>query len=334
MKTAGASRSWARPLQLSAAALLILMVTSGASIAQDSSTPEPAARSTLIEIPPAGMPTPAAAVSADKSSATAATKSVAGTERGASAVSKRKTTEAGASASDTSMIVVGPGTYPGGEAANKSEEPDSAENQTDDTSFDPSTGQRGDVTDIPSYTHHLQSQSEPASTGDGATNSTDQDYQGPIVEPQLHSLQEFMAESEGSSPIGVLVEQTRRRLDSGEKADGLLIVSVAKGSPAAKAGLHAYSDTTHGVLEALTVGASLFFPPAIFALPIVESMPIGESYDMIIGVDGWRVSNMVDFEDRMRSIQPGEIVYLSVVRNGKRMQVPVSIPTDFASASY
>ena len=46
---------------------------------------------------------------------------------------------------------------------------------------------------------------------------------------------------------------------------------------------------------------------------------VGESYDLIIAVDGWRVTNFFDFEERMRNIQPGELVYLSVVRNGKRI---------------
>jgi S1-C subfamily serine protease len=46
---------------------------------------------------------------------------------------------------------------------------------------------------------------------------------------------------------------------------------------------------------------------------------------MIIGVDGARVVNYLDFEDRMRDVQPGEIVYLSIVRNGDRVQVPVQV---------
>jgi S1-C subfamily serine protease len=54
-------------------------------------------------------------------------------------------------------------------------------------------------------------------------------------------------------------------------------------------------------------------------------MQVGESYDMIIGVDGSRVTNFLDFQDRMRDLQPGEIVYLSVVRNGKRLQVTLPV---------
>ncbi|HXW83177.1 MAG TPA: PDZ domain-containing protein, partial [Candidatus Binataceae bacterium] len=57
---------------------------------------------------------------------------------------------------------------------------------------------------------------------------------------------------------------------------------------------------------------------------------IGERYDLIIGVDGERVTNSLDFEDRMRDLEPGEIVYLSVVRDGRRLQVKVTVPRGYA----
>jgi S1-C subfamily serine protease len=69
----------------------------------------------------------------------------------------------------------------------------------------------------------------------------------------------------------------------------------------------------------------MVFPPAILAVPVIDYSGVGESYDMIIGVDGSRVCNVLDFEDRMRNIQPGQTVYFNVVRNGKRMQVAVPI---------
>ena len=57
---------------------------------------------------------------------------------------------------------------------------------------------------------------------------------------------------------------------------------------------------------------------------MIDYTEVGESYDMIIGVDGSRVTNFADFEERMRNVQPGELVYFSVVRNGKRIQIPVT----------
>jgi S1-C subfamily serine protease len=67
------------------------------------------------------------------------------------------------------------------------------------------------------------------------------------------------------------------------------------------------------------------FPPAIVVVPIVEAIPLGGANDLIIGVDGSRVTNFMDFYYCMRQVQPGEVVYLNLLRNGRRVQVPVRI---------
>jgi PDZ domain len=138
-----------------------------------------------------------------------------------------------------------------------------------------------------------------------------------------------------STPFGMELCEAKRTLKSGEDADGLLITSVEKGGPAATAGLHPY---THGVHDALA-GAAIVAAmtgvgmPAILLLPALDYLQVGESYDMIIGVDGSRVTNFLDFQDRMRDLQPGEIVYLSVVRDGKRVQVTLPVTADTLQAT-
>ncbi len=172
---------------------------------------------------------------------------------------------------------------------------------------------------------------EGESNHEGATNGEIQAYEAgenpaSIPAPKLHTLQEFMAEANDTSPIGVELREDRRKLSSGEQADGLLIVKVDKDSPAAHAGLHGYSTVGHSVLEGAAVAAAMVFPPAVLAIAVIEGTHVGESYDLIIGVDGKRVTNYLDFEDEMRDAKPGDVVYLSVVRNGKRVQVPVHLP--------
>jgi S1-C subfamily serine protease len=158
-------------------------------------------------------------------------------------------------------------------------------------------------------------------------------FQNPdSYQPQM-PLQEFINEQDNSSPIGVELREDHRKLKSGEDATGLLVIGVTTGSPAAKAGLHAYTETTRNVLEGAAVAGSLVFPPAVLLAPIIANVPLGESYDLIIAVDGWRVMNFIEFEDRMHDLQPGEIVYLSVVHDGKRQQVPVQVPQDVLSAA-
>ena len=158
--------------------------------------------------------------------------------------------------------------------------------------------------------------------------SEDQDISG------LGTMRDFMAEGEPErSTIGIEMREARKKLKTGEESDGLLIVKVERNSAAAKAGLKAYQRMGHNVLTGAAIGAAMVFPPAILVLPVIDYTEVGESYDMIIGIDGNRVSTFIDFEERMRNIQPGELVYLNVVRNGKRLQIPVPVPTLSTSAS-
>ncbi len=96
----------------------------------------------------------------------------------------------------------------------------------------------------------------------------------------------------------------------------------------------AYRRTTSDVIKVVAVAAALVFPPAVIVAPLADQVSIGDTYDLIIGVDGTRVTNFLDFEDRIREVQPGEIVYLNIVRNGTRMQVPVNVPANLAMPLY
>lgn len=85
--------------------------------------------------------------------------------------------------------------------------------------------------------------------------------------------------------------------------------------PSARAGHRA----AHHMLEGVSVVASLFLPPAMLAVPVIETAQIGENDDLIIGIDGDRVTNFIDFQGQMREAQPGETVYLNVLRGDKRL---------------
>ena len=84
---------------------------------------------------------------------------------------------------------------------------------------------------------------------------------------------------------------------------------------------------------AAMVGAVFSGGLSVVVIPALDYMQIGESYDMIIGVDGSRVTNFLDFQDRMRDLQPGEVVYLSVVRDGKRLQVTLPVTANTLQAT-
>jgi hypothetical protein len=154
------------------------------------------------------------------------------------------------------------------------------------------------------------------------------------IDPQLRSLQEFIQEGDNTSSLGIEVQEAQRKTRSGKMANGLVIVGVIKGSPADLAGLRAYRRTTSDVIKVVAVGAALVFPPAVLVAAMADQVSIGETYDLIIGVDGTRVTNFLDFEDRIHEVQPGEIVYINIVRNGARMQVPVNVPANLAMPLY
>jgi S1-C subfamily serine protease len=122
-------------------------------------------------------------------------------------------------------------------------------------------------------------------------------------DPHLHSLADYLTGRTLEAPqLGLRLREDRRELKSGEPATGLLIVAVRDGSPVANAGL---------------AGLQVIVKKRQFV--------IGGG-DLIIAADGARVRSFLDFENRIRDTQPGEIVYLTIVRAGLRRQVPVPIP--------
>jgi S1-C subfamily serine protease len=142
------------------------------------------------------------------------------------------------------------------------------------------------------------------------------------------------ADDVATSWLGLTLSRDHRKLKSGEYVNGLLVVDVDPGSPAARAGLQPPSEgAMRTVAEMASLAAGMVFPPAMIVVPLISSTKLDESYDMIIGVDGDRVVNVLDVEDHLRLVEPGEVVYLNVVRNGSRQQVPVYIPLDTSTQS-
>ena len=79
--------------------------------------------------------------------------------------------------------------------------------------------------------------------------------------------------AQGDGPVALRDDQ--RKLKSGAFANGLLIVAVAKGGPAANAGLEALQEMPKQVLVGLAVAGSMVFPPAMILLPVFASLEIG-----------------------------------------------------------
>jgi len=143
---------------------------------------------------------------------------------------------------------------------------------------------------------------------------------------------ELDADDVATSWIGLSLSQDRRKRRSGEYPNGLLIVDVQAGSPASKAGLQPpIEGKAREAAEMATLAAGMVFPPAMVGVAIIGSTQLDQSYDMIIGVDGDRITNILDFESHLSAVQPGEIIYLNIVRNGIRQQIPVYIPPNIGT---
>jgi S1-C subfamily serine protease len=79
------------------------------------------------------------------------------------------------------------------------------------------------------------------------------------------------------------------------------------------------------IVPQFSIGA-MAFPPTMMLLPIAHLLAFEPAGDLTIAADGMRVRNHRDYHNEMRDVQPGEIVYLTMIRNGVRKQVPVPIP--------
>jgi hypothetical protein len=148
------------------------------------------------------------------------------------------------------------------------------------------------------------------------------------VPPHVYSLQDFVNQGMEESPLGVELREDCSKLDSNEQVCGLAVLEVRKNSPAAIAGIKPYTALAHDLLDGAGVAAALVFPPAIIAVAVIDQSSIGESFDLVIGVDGRRVRHILDFQDLTSNVRPGDILYVTIVRRGKRLQLPVHIPSD------
>src|SRR5579885_2850971 len=184
---------------------------------------------------------------------------------------------------------------------------------------------RSRAVEIPSNTADPDDSDEPAASGaDAQSDNTNNEQTGAQGPESFEDTSPFALNDDFyQAPIGTLLQHDCARLATGQMACGLAVLEVRPGSPAALAGIKPYSGLVHTMMGATVMGAGMVFPPALAALGLVEQTRFGEAFDLIIAVDGQRVRAIPDFERAISQARLGDVIYLTILRHGRRLQVTV-----------
>jgi len=131
--------------------------------------------------------------------------------------------------------------------------------------------------------------------------------------------------------LGIDVKNGYGTLQNRYQFDGVEILEVIPGGPGAAAGLKGGRRQVQAIMTVGLLAASMLFPPAIIGVAALESSGVGESHEFIIAVDGIRTHDINDFGEALNQAEPGEIVYLTLVRNGQREQLQIQLSGEHGS---
>jgi S1-C subfamily serine protease len=104
-------------------------------------------------------------------------------------------------------------------------------------------------------------------------------------------------------------------IDVMETREGLVVRQVAKGGPAEQAGIRG----GRVVIQQLKRGNLVLAERPI---------PDYSQADRVVAFNGEEVRTGVQFQDKLWSHKPGDVVTLTVVRNGERVDVPITLRAD------
>ncbi|HVN27802.1 MAG TPA: PDZ domain-containing protein [Candidatus Binataceae bacterium] len=131
--------------------------------------------------------------------------------------------------------------------------------------------------------------------------------------------------------LGIAVFRGGGKLADGRQMNGLAVSVVDHQGPAYDAGVraaHVRMGTTAAKIGAtvLIFGAGAVFPPALLGLPLVSQINNTKAFDVIVAVDAERIRDVNELENSLRRAKAGETVYLTVIRDGRRVQLHMAMP--------
>ncbi|MGO9452450.1 MAG: PDZ domain-containing protein [Candidatus Binataceae bacterium] len=125
--------------------------------------------------------------------------------------------------------------------------------------------------------------------------------------------------------LGIEISNGTGRLETGAVLRGAKVIRVIPEGPAARAGLKSERNIGKEILTGALIAGGLVFPPVLFAALAVGESDIGDSHDTIIAADSQRTSNVQQLERAVDKSRQGPILYLTVVRGGRRNQIQVCL---------
>jgi len=137
-------------------------------------------------------------------------------------------------------------------------------------------------------------------------------------------------ENNGPRPylgITVLYAVTTR---DGQKVSGLEVMDVDENSPAARAGLRGRTPMTTTGATGATVGELLGPLDGALRPLLAKSGQLGQDGDLIVAIDDHRVTSDSDLPDHLARLHPGDIIYLTVLRQQrggsyKAVKLPITL---------
>lgn len=171
----------------------------------------------------------------------------------------------------------------------------------------------------------------PEQTGPGQAGP-----EGTTLEPDLGSdnapLPSDLPASENNGPrpyLGITVLYAVSVRD-GQKVGGLEVMDIDENSPASRAGLKARTPMTTIGASGATAGELLGPLDAALRPLLAKSGQLGEDGDLIVAIDDHRVTSDSDLPDHLARLHPGDIIYLTVLRQQrggkyKAVKLPVTL---------
>lgn len=167
----------------------------------------------------------------------------------------------------------------------------------------------------------------PAAVTCGVIGQENENFSSPVGSVDDYMREQHSGLAREVPELGLEVTEGTGSLASGASLRGIKVIRVIPDGPAALAGLRDEQIIGKSILAGALFAGGLFFPPALVVAIAVAGSDIGDSHDTIIAVDSERTRDVQDLEDAIGKSKEGPIIYLSVVRAGRRNQLEVLLHT-------